>query len=475
MKLFKNFSIKLTVFILISLILFIPERAAAQNQVEIFPSNSRLSFRGKLASGNVAYTSLALIETVANEAQGIYSVSSQQLINGDSVLIGNIIYKVATSSALLKNNEIPLDGLLATANIAAGTPVYHRASGPIKIKATVTNLQQNDILTINFPAATASAAIANDGLPDIDGFDFNTNASITCPAGYTATSAPVGTGGTTNPNHLFSCQYTEATASANQQLEFVVTGLINPTAKIGDTVGDFNSMLISLKQERAGVNVFTETTAVGFANAVKMVVRVAPQLSFKIEGVGNSVAACGASTSASTTGSLVPFGSISNLQFSQAAQKLTVTTNAANGYVVTAIGSDQMSLDGDGCPGNGLGNDICIPNFGTPGTATAWTAPATTGNFGFSMEVVDGDKYLNGNIPNVTPNFTYNGVNAAGGASGWSSFADKADGETTLQIINNLRSTNGDIVNLCYKINSSNTNIPGKYNTSVTYTVTASF
>lgn len=472
MKMWHKFYLSLFLSLILIVIFGNKAEAALTGSFQVFPTNSRLSFRGKLATGNVIGTSLAVIKTTPDADENIFSVSAGQLMNNDAISIGDVDYKVATISSVLRDSEIPLSDVLTATNVAEDTEVIMAASGPIKIEVTTSAVNPGDTFSFYLQSATVSAStVANDGLPDPDGFDFNSVAAIVCPTNYTASA---GVPATDDYNyHRFTCTYTGA-AVTNQSLTFYINDLLNPTPEAGKDVKAMGIMAVLFEQESStGEQLYFNNNFVGFANSVKMTVRVAPQLTFKIEGIANNVTACNKTTTTSTTGTLVPFGSISNLQLSNAAQKLTVTTNAANGYVITAIASDQMNLINLGCPGDGVGNDACIPGFSTPGTASAWDAVETAGAFGFSMEVVSGDTYLNGSVPNVTPAFTWNGSNAI--ATGWSSFADKSAGAAPVQIINNLRSTNGDEVNVCYQINSATTNVPGQYQTSVTYTITASF
>lgn len=438
---------------------------AAANSFEIYPSNSRLSFRGALGGGNTPGTSVALIQTTGNLANRIYSVNAGQLMNGDEVTIGESTYAVATTSASLQSNQIPLSAVLGSDNVAINTPVVHNAIGPIKVSVQADNINPGDVFFVYVQAASGSAALANDGLPDYDGFDFNFDAQIVCPgnATYVAEATPASN---VSSLHGFSCAYAGNTTLTNQSFDLYINDLINPTPEIGQAInnlGIFNFLVA--QRDQAGNNIFLNSDYVGLGNAVKMTVRVAPQLTFKIEGVGMDASACGTLTTTATTGTLVPFGGIGYTAFADAAQRILVNTNAANGYVITAIETDQMSLAGGICSSDGASNTACIPNYSTPGIPLPWNT--VSGNFGFSMAVVSGDTYLNGDTPNVTPIFTY--------ANGWSSFPDMQAGAAPMQIIQNLRSTNGDVIDVCYRIAADATTKPGEYWTSVTYTVTASF
>ena len=439
--------------------------AFASNSFEIYPTNSRLSFRGALGGGNAVGTSIALIQTTGNLTHKIYSVNAGQLMNGDVITIGDSSYAVATTSASLQSNQIPLSAALESDNIAINTPVIYKAIGPIKINVQTDTINPGDVFYVYVQAASGSATLANDGLPDYDGYDFNFNANITCPtnATYVAEATPASN---TIALHGFSCAYTGDTVLNNQNFNLYLNNLINPTPEIDQSINNLGIFNILVAQEdNQGNNVFLGSDYVGLGNAVKMTVRVAPQLTFKLEGVESGAAACGTTTTTTTTGTLVPFGGIGYTVFADAAQRILVNTNAANGYVITAVEADQMSLAGTGCDGDGANNTACIPNYSTPGIPLAWDT--VSGNFGFSMAVVSGDTYLNGSTPNVTPVFTYD--------NGWSSFPDQQAGSAPMQIIENLRSTNGDVVDVCYRIAADATTKPGDYWTSVTYTITASF
>ena len=453
--------------------------AHAAAVLDVFPSNPRLSFRGILSDGNAADTSIAYIQTTFEASRGAYSTTSGQLVNGDEVFIGSNRYGVSITSVALPDNQIPLSGLLQSSDIAAGTMVYSPMSGTLKLTYTPQAGQTDGSFRFLIPAASNTAA-ANDGIPDSGAYDFN-NAVITCPSpdgnytSWTATADSAATSGVVqgkNYYHSFTCNYTGL--STADPLEFIITGLINPAPanyikelQVNRTIGSMDVMNVSGTQySGSGAVVSTSSSFVGYGSSVTMRVKVLPQLTFILNGIGNGQAVCsGIQTNVATSGVLVPFGSISNTNFIDAAQKLNVTTNAANGYVVTVIANDQMGLDGQSCPGDG---DIvtCIPGYGSTTTASDWTVNDGRG-FGYTLNVVDGDDYLNNGLPNVHTSFT--------ATDGWRAFADKANGDQPIQIINNLRSTNGDEIDICYRIMSSASNMPGDYRSTLTYTVTASF
>lgn len=451
----------------LAVILLIKPTATKALEISVFPENSRLSFRGALATDNLVGTSLITIKDATDSANHIYSVNSGQLMSGDVLTVSNIGYVVATTSAKLRSNEIALSGVLTSENNAENTPVVYLATGRIKISVSGT-IAAGDKINFLFPIGDETAAAYNDSLPDEDGFDFNANATVDCPTGFTAETPIPAT--TDLRYHLFTCINEEEEKNLTNE-EFYINNLINPTGSDSQA-----SILKILAQQANSLDAIltTETANVGFAGAVKMTVRIAPQLTFKIAGVANNQAACGNTTSITTTGNLIDFGGIDAVTPKDAAQKITITTNAAGGYVISALSSDQMSLDGAGCAGDGENDTACILGHSSAGVPLPWTSGAG-GRFAFTMSAINGDTYQNDGVPNVLTAFSYDGAQAANVTAGWSSFADAEANEVALPIITNLRSTNGDEVDICYRILAASDTVPGDYQTAITYTITASF
>ena len=528
------------------------KKLQAAGDLDVFPSNSRLSFLGEVASStgttNVSGTSILYIKTAQSETDGIYATSSAQLTAGDIIYFKgnetadatthNVSYTVATTNVTLPDNQIPLTNVLA-AN-TNGETIYNKMTGEVKFSYTPDDsaAATGGKLVLYIPAADNTAA-SNDGVPDSGGFDFNSidyATNVTCPTGWAATgseAAPSSTNGVIIGNtayHTITCVHDGTTAiSASTPLEIKVTGLINPapeyrvrnengeyytydgTALNADEagVGMMDSYAFRVAQlNSTGVSVKNTNTYVAYSNAVKMTVRVMPQLTYKIEGLtASAVTTAGicniASTGETTVDSSayqIDFGSIGNTYFTNAAQKMTVTTNAAHGYVVSARYEDQMAYSENGHRKYACANDgdlaYCIP--GVPHTTanddklTARTWAVTDGRgFGYSLEIADGDSYLNGDAVNVTLPTTFatdghmsNETSATGKSytkvdsaqyQKWRSFADAENNDDPVQIFSNLRSTNKDEVYVCYRIMASVDNVPGDYQTTVVYTITATF
>ena len=476
----------------------------AAGSMDYFPANSRQSFLGKLDSGNVAGTSVVTIKTTMDGANDVFSTTSAQLVNGDEVVIGSDGYTVRSTSVKLKDSELALSEEISSA-YAENTRIYGVQSGDIKI--TLSNLDTtvaSGSLQFLFPA-TAEAALSNDGIPDSAGFDFGgaTEAAIECPTGTTARYIPANSGATAITlagayYHAFYCDYNSALSSSTQTV--TISGLINPAPALIDAETIINRNLGSMDvysikaNQLDGNNAFVKSFGIqaGYGTAVKMTVRVMPQLTYKLEGITDtSNEACPGVTPTVTTDAFnVNFGSISNTNFTDAAQKMTITTNAAHGYVITAIANDQMGVEGNPCAGNGNRSD-CIPGFNydpsststdaathNTTTAAAWTEQSNPINgFGYTLARVSGDEY-NNTEPNVQVAFSTDGTEGgapSGATEGWRAFADRSASDDPIEIVNNQVSTNEDVINVCYRIRSSTANVAGEYRTALTYTITATF
>jgi hypothetical protein len=352
----------------------------------------------------------------------------------------------------------------------------------LKIRYTPDAGTANGSFTFLFPAATKTME-ANDGKADPGGYDFNMGtAAIVCPTvdgNYTSWVASASASMSNNASmglrhyHSFTCSY--AGTSTVDPVEFVITGLINPAPQElipefeeDRTIGSYYVQgILGVHYDQGGAQATSGNSYVGYGGTVKMTVKVLPQLTFILTGVNENEAVCnGLTANVTSTGYLVPFGSISNTNFIDAAQKIRVTTNAPNGYVVTAIANDQMGLEGRACVGAGNVLD-CIPGFGSKTAPAVWTVNDGRG-FGYTLEVRGGDTYMNAlNAPNVMTPFNT--------VDGWRSFADRENGDAPIQVVSNTKSTNGDDIDVCYRIMSAASNVPGDYKSLLTYTVTASF
>ncbi|MFH1561114.1 MAG: hypothetical protein ABID04_00855, partial [Patescibacteria group bacterium] len=167
-----------------------------------------------------------------------------------------------------------------------------------------------------------------------------------------------------------------------------------------------------------------------------------------------------------TTATTVPFGSVSITNFTDAAQNLTVSTNADGGYSVTAFESDQLRV----ITSTGLGTNDIDDTLGDTGDCSEsdydeWSTTGTKG-FGYSLENSDAA---------VIP-FEY--TTADSGCTGTfcaKQFADNNAVETSQEIFSSTTVADSENAYVCYRVIVSATQEAGTYTNAVTYIASATF
>jgi hypothetical protein len=463
---------------LFTLNLFDNAYSANLSSVTVELDTPRLSYYADMASGMTAGTSIITIDTTGPAP----STSVANLFEGDTVKVGMNEYTVLTT---VGTDVIELtSGLSAGDNVDTAAIIATRSATLTATFDTVSAINGGSFRVL-VPAASAGY---QDGLPDQTGWDYTddgaTNVTLVCPGddgGHTfgpGTKSPgsVTLGGQTY--HSFVCPYTGA-GSSGQNFSIVVAGLINPAASSGHTVGTADQYRILVQHLDSGNNTIDQTSAaVALIESVKVTASVAPQITFTIGGVASSTSVCGISTSVTSTATLVPLGELAISQFRHAAQSLTVSTNANDGYVVTAAASDQLARPGVTCTGDGDTTTGCIPDSAgdgagmTPADADEWTNTSTKG-FGYTLA----ENTLGSNAAAV---FEYN-ANNSGGACGtntdcYRQFADLEDSENPATLFSSTDVADNDSIYVCYKAVISSTQAAAEdYETDVTYRATATF
>jgi hypothetical protein len=115
----------------------------------------------------------------------------------------------------------------------------------------------------------------------------------------------------------------------------------------------------------------TGRTRVAIVNYVTVTAIVPTSFDFTVSGLGTTTAINGTSTTGSTTATQIPFGSLTANQVYTMAQRLNVTTNARNGFVVT------VEQDGNLRSSTGADIDGFIDGAYT-NTPVVWAAPTNS-------------------------------------------------------------------------------------------------
>ena len=469
--------------------------SANLSNVSVVMSNSKLSFVGKLASGNSVGSSVVSIAT-----SGAPSTSSANLFPGDTVWIGDgatgSTYTVSSVVSSGTADNFKVSTALDATDADAGDLVIASRSATLTLNVTTTGAISNGAIRVLVPAA-ANSSVSSDGLPDTTGFDYGTaTPTVTCPTdttGYdfvtgTATATAVTIGSTTY--HAYTCRYSGTGATSTQfnasTTQMSIASVINPAPNSTHTVGTadpYKIIVQNLNGSALGdVAIDSTTVTVAPIEAVRVTASVAPILQFSIGGVASSTSICGTTTNVTTTPSLVPFGELAISSFMDAAQTFGVSTNAQNGYAVTARENDQLTRLGTascvdaGTDGYGAGNS-CIPDvstgFSESGTGVEWNSTTSKG-FGYTLQYIGG----NGTFAKTNLNTYYDAGGSSCGAGGKfcaRKFADAQNGEAAQTLFSYGSTSDSHNVAICYRAVVASNQESGDYENNITYTATAVF
>ncbi len=257
-------------------------------------------------------------------------------------------------------------------------------------QASATNVSYNFRFTT--PATTAIGKVV---------IQFCTTASGTCttPTGMTTTGAArandniAGTGRTDTftTNGTLSVDITTAAAQSTQNVVMDFTGITNPSTTN-------TSHFARITTYQSDDSTVLDTATVAFAtldtNSIAVSATVDPTLTFTVTGVtgdGSATVNSAVITNGlATTATTIPFGTLTAGTSKIAAHDVTITTNAFNGYTVTASHS-ATSQSGNPPLISGTSNNI--DSFtGTNSSPATWSSPSgtsanvNTGFFGYTTE-----------------------------------------------------------------------------------------
>lgn len=441
-------------------------------------SNNRLSFRGELTSNTAVSSGVINLETTPG------NMLSQNTSTGSAALMGNENVKVGN------NAPIAIKTIDTASRVVLASGLTNAATTNEQVVATVSAVHTatftpvssipNGAFRVLIPAGTT---VANDGIPDKDGFDIadidvtGQSDDVTCSgggAGYTwaapgntASASAVPISSTTY--HSFECRYSGngGTGTAITMKIGLSTSathkLINPSpsAATGRAPGPGGAESYPFRvQHTYGIDqsysvVDWTPGTIGVVEAVRVTATVSPILTFTLAGVAASTSTCGISTSVASTPTTAPFGNLTaNALTNHIAQLLTVSTNAAGGYTVTASESAALTAFN-------VANTPTIPDTtcqATPCTVSTpqtWTNATYTG-FGYALHDVTSDAVLD--------TLEY--------ANGWRPFGTTAQ---PIMRANPAGPADADQAYVCYRAVISGSQAAGDYENYVIFIATATF
>ena len=301
--------------------------------------------------------------------------------------------------------------------------------------------------------------------PALQAFDFV--AGVATASGGTGCTAPAN-------YHCFEFHYSGIGAIGQAFTLYIgaTTGTntpIAPATGTAHTEGTADTYTFIVKNFALNANPNTATPydattgKVAHIESVRVTATVDPTISLSVAGIASGATRCGVATDVTTTALSVPFGTMALNTFKTLAQDVTVSTNAASGYVVTASENDQLGKDGATTPFiiDALGNGGAM----TESASAEWTT-ATINGFGFSLQNVDAASVA----------FQY--TTATGNCTGTfcsRQFADIVGSETPQTIFSSTTVANAENVYVCYRLGVGATQAAGDYENQIIYTATGTF
>ena len=459
--------------------------AAGISSMSATLSNPRLSFHGL---ANAQITSGDIVGVIKGSGTG-GDWDTKNLFPMDNLIItGNAAILIASTSSDLTTFMLTTP-LLTTATINSNMTVAQ--GGTLKVQIfTAADIPANGSIKVSIPSSLTGPS---DGIPLAEttltnsGFDSNgmTNANTTCPGGF---SLGTFTAGSAGAPHTFTCNNGASAVLAGTPLTVIIGDiskpLINPAPlSIGHVrgVADVYSIAAGTYTlaDGAGILLADGRMKVSPIEGVLVTASVDETLSFTVAGLPPSTY-CGVASTVTTSATSVPWGTLNSTYSAgnnNAAQLLTVSTNASSGYTIYAEENDQMGREGNVCTGPTASAEpytftsgLCIRDFNKGGVASHttsgdWTAtPGTDYGFGYSLESVVG-----------SVRFNY------GGGAVWNAkhFADQEAGNdkyaANADLMYSAGPVDADSARVCYRIHIPGVQPAGYYFNKLKFTAVAKF
>ncbi len=477
---YKKLALFFVYILILGVLLTSKTHAATLSNVSDTISTSRPSASAPLATNQAA--SATQVTILDNES--MFLASDSAILWPDAGETLNTV-NVASMSAI----NTPTSGrrIVYFTNTAANT---HHAGDVIttavtamhKVRFTLQSAIPTDgKVIITFPgsgnntASPSATTFAFNGLNSTTGLpsqivannitcsgDTDTNVTapvITCKSTGTVSAGTVVT-------FLIGC-----TAQSSGECTTSSPRMINPTKTDADD-GDDDSWRVTVKtQDNNGVDLDSGEVKISTIEAVQVQATVEASLTFSITGVADATnintisASCGSivtNTGIASTATFVNLGLVSNAQVNRAAQQLSVATNAAAGYAITATSSGRFINPSSGQWIAGANGDTALSANDTPvpSTIAAGTAEFGIHSCGARSSVVS-DQWTNGGTISTAKfsNPFNSGVN-----SYYSTIASYSGGPV-----------NSENTVILYAVTASATTPAGIYSNYFTYVATGTF
>jgi len=316
---------------------------------------------------------------------------------------------------------------LATASDTIGDSRPSVSTSHVIVFQSAANpLFEEDFIDINFGSFTGA----------VEG-------NVTCPANSTAT---------TTFNDYVGCVVDAGQSLASSSSHTItVTTVTNP-----GTPDVYDVVLATYASTSPQTVLETATTKVYVVAAVTVSATVDSTLTFTVAGIDADQDVNGVTTTGTSTSTTIPFGTIDNTASSTIGQRLSVSTNATDGFVVTVEQTGELA--------NGAGANINSFNNSPDGTGStsvsAWVAPSGV----------------------LDSNFTYGHMGVTSEDSEYYSAAQYTglNGTAATNVLHHTGPANGSgtgigIADVGYTVEISALQEAGDYNTTLIYIVTPTY
>ncbi len=450
-------------------------------------SSSRLSFVGAVDTGSSAGSSILYIKTTGLPGWAT-SDNNHNLFSGDTLRVGDSgnDYTVIDIIDDADDDKIQLDSALAASDVDDDDPVIATRSAQHTVSFTPVSQVSDGYFRVRLKATSSSdgsdSTNAKDGIPDADGFDFTDSFAasyIDCSNAEGGTASIEYSDETNCPSGYVCvfCSYTGNNDTSAKSIEIGTTAAaeqpINPSPSSADategaagTDSGYDTYSFYIDHLDNSYDVVDSTQGkIAVIESVRVTAVVEPSIEFQISSVTTGTTACGVATDVDTTATAVPFGTAIISDFIDAAQELAAATNAAGGYAITALESDELNL----ITATGLDTSVYIPDTTCDGgacdesTSGDWDDADNANGFGYSLDDADSDVDTTLFQYSDTANFAAR------------QFPNDAGGESAVQILASTSETATQDCYVCYRMTVSSTQQAGTYENSVTYVATATF
>ena len=238
-----------------------------------------------------------------------------------------------------------------------------------------TGVSAGEIIDYHFPTAVtefSSSSIQALGIEDFDFVIGSSEMTVTSTFGGCAGASIVGVTTTisaaSSTVRVEICTSNSVGASASTTLEIGTNATASST---GNSQITNPTSAASYEILIAGSQTDTGKLRVAIIDDVTVTATVSTSFTFTIAGINSSTACVGDTTDITSTATTIPFGTLTANTSSTACQKLTVSTNASNGFIVT-VQADSAFVSGSGDDIDFFRNGDAIEN------PVSWTAPSST-------------------------------------------------------------------------------------------------